>query len=202
MYSVVTINDTVRVPPKSFSEDLNDALKKIVREQYEGLVDEDLGVVISVVNANKTSEGKVVPGDGAAYFDADMELLVYKPVVQELVEGVVSEITEFGAFVKVGPVEGLIHVSQVMDDYIVYDQKNACLSGKETSAKLVSGDHVQARIVTVSLRGTIAESKIGLTMRQPGLGKSDWQGVEFKKREKKEKPKEVGEHKGDKRVKE
>lgn len=200
MYSIVTINDTVRIPPKSFAENLDEALKKMVREQYEGLVDEDLGVVISVVNAQKTSEGKVVPGDGAAYFDSDMQLLVYKPAVSELVEGVVSESTEFGAFVKVGPIEGLIHVSQIMDDYIVYDAKTSSFVGKESNAKLAVGDHVTARIVTVSLRGTIPESKIGLTMRQPGLGKAEWQGIEFKKRDKsapkegKEK-REVGEHK-------
>ena len=180
MYITYTVNDTVRVPPNKFSENIENALKEIVQEQYEGLVDEDLGVVVAVLSAKKTSEGKVIPGDGAAYYDADIEFLAFKPVLNEIVEGTVSEITEFGAFVKTGPLEGLIHMSQIMDEFVVYDPALPGFVGKESGRKLVSKDNVLARIVTVSLKGSIAESKIGLTMRQPGLGKEDWKTVEVK----------------------
>ncbi|MDO8647433.1 MAG: DNA-directed RNA polymerase [Candidatus Diapherotrites archaeon] len=186
MYQVCTVHDTVRVPPNKFAGEINKSILKIVQEQYEGLVDEDLGVVVSVVSASKTSEGKVVPGDGAAYYDADLELLMYKPIVQEVVEGSISEVTEFGAFIKTGPLEGLIHVSQIMDDYINHDAKLPGFVGKESGKKLTKNENVLARIVTVSLRGTIPESKIGLTMRQFGLGKEDWLKVDEKKKEKKE----------------
>ncbi|HIH22086.1 MAG: DNA-directed RNA polymerase [Candidatus Diapherotrites archaeon] len=186
MYQICTVNDTVRVPPGKFSEDTNKTILKIVQEQYEGLVDEDLGVVVAVINAHKSGEGKVVPGDGAAYYDADLDLLMYKPIVQEVVEGTISEITEFGAFIKTGPLEGLIHVSQIMDDYINHDAKLPGFIGKESNKKLVKADTVIARIVTVSLRGTIPESKIGLTMRQFGLGKDEWLKLDEKRKEKKE----------------
>jgi len=186
MYQICTINDTVRIPPNKFSEDINKSILKLVQEQYEGLVDEDLGVVVAVINASKTSEGKVVPGDGAAYYDADIDILMYKPIVQEVVEGSVSEVTEFGAFIKTGPLEGLIHVSQIMDDYINHDAKLPGFVGKESGKKLIKNDSVIARIVTVSLRGTIPESKIGLTMRQFGLGKEEWMKTDEKKKERKD----------------
>lgn len=186
MYQICTVHDTVRVPANKFSEDINKSILKIVQEQYEGLVDEDLGVIVSVIGASKTSDGKVIPGDGAAYYDADLELLMYKPIVQEVVEGSISEITEFGAFIKTGPLEGLIHVSQIMDDYINHDAKLPGFVGKESGKKLVKNDSVLARIVTVSLRGTIPESKIGLTMRQFGIGKEEWMKVDEKKKDKKE----------------
>ncbi|MFH0714405.1 MAG: DNA-directed RNA polymerase [Candidatus Diapherotrites archaeon] len=187
MYYIYTINDTVRVPPNKFSENLEKALKAIVQEQYEGLVDEDLGVVVAVISAKKTSEGKVIPGDGAAYFDADIEFLAFKPVLQEIVEGTVSEITEFGAFAKTGPLEGLIHMSQIMDEFVNYDPALPGFVGKESGRKLLSKDEVLARIVTISMKGSIAESKIGLTMRQPGLGKEDWKTFEVKEVKKREK---------------
>src|SRR3989338_2948930 len=57
---------------------------------------------------------------------------------------------------------------------------------KKTNKKLVKADTVIARIVTVSLRGTIPESKIGLTMRQFGLGKDEWLKLDEKRKEKKE----------------
>jgi len=78
-----------------------------------------------------------------------------------------------------------------MDDYINYDAKLPGFTGKETKKKLTTKDIVLARIVTISLKGTISSSKIGLTMRQEGLGKSDWSKIDEKEKKNKEtKPKE------------
>lgn len=187
MYSLVKVRETIRVPPKEFSSNLKEAILKIVQEDYEGLVDEDLGVVIAVTGVEKIGEGKIVPGDAAAYHEALLSLLVYKPVLQEVIEGFVSETTEFGAFVRISPIEGLVHVSQIMDDYINYDAKLPGFIGKKTGKRLVSDDTVLVRIVTVSLKDTISNSKIGLTMRQPLLGKEEWQRMDEKSRKKEEK---------------
>jgi len=174
MYSMVKVREKVRVPPKMFSDNLEKSVLNIVQDEYEGFMDEDIGLVIAVTKVENLGDGNVVLGDGAAYYEADLEMLVYKPIVHEVVEGSVSEITEFGAFVRISPIEGLVHVSQIMDDYINYDAKTPGFVGKKTKKKLVVDDNVIARIVTVSLKGNIQNSKIGLTMRQPFLGKEEW----------------------------
>jgi DNA-directed RNA polymerase subunit E' len=74
-----------------------------------------------------------------------------------------------------------------MDDFINYDPKVPNFTGKETGKKLGINDEIKARIVTVSLKGNIANSKIGLTMRQEGLGKDNWKQLEEKQKKKKEK---------------
>ena len=92
-----------------------------------------------------------------------------------VIEGVVDQITEYGAFVRFGPLDGLLHVSQVQDDHINTDVGNQRLVGKESKRELRVGDKVRARVVTISLNEiSPRESKIGLTMRQPGLGKHEW----------------------------
>lgn len=190
MYAIISMKDTVRVPPKDFGSKLNEAILRIVKEEYEGIVDESVGVIVAVLEVEKVGEGKVVPGDGAAYYESEYKALVYKPEPKEIVEGTITEITEFGAFVRTGPIEGLIHVSQIMNDYINYDAKGPGFIGKETNKKLGLDDQVVARIVTCSLKGNIPNSKLGLTMRQPGLGKEDWLAVDLKKKEKQKKEKE------------
>jgi len=174
MFEVVKIRDTVRVPPEKFGKKMKESLVNITQEEYEGLIDEDLGIIVAVTSAEKTGEGKVVPGDGAAYYETDIGLLVFKPKMHELVEAKVSEITEFGAFVGVGPMEGLVHVSQIIDEYLNYDSKNLMFVGKNSKKKLKVDDKVLARIVTISLKGSLSDSKLGLTMRQPFLGKDSW----------------------------
>ncbi len=187
MFNIYSINDTVRVPPTLLSKDLNDSVLKILQQEYEGLLDEDLGIVIAIFDVENIGEGKIVPGDGSVYYNTNIKMLVYKPELHEVVEGVVSEVTEFGAFVKTGPVEALVHVSQIMDDYINYDAKGKTFIGKESKKKLSLNDVVLARIITVSLKGTVSNSKIGLTMRQLGLGKKEWKDSDKKAKEAKEK---------------
>ncbi len=188
----------VRVPPERFGEPLKETIEDILRRGYdyrgyteggyEGKLDKNLGVILAITKIIKIGEGKIVPGDGAVYHDVTFEALVFKPELHEVVEAEVVEVVNFGAFVRFGPLDGLIHVSQIMDDYIVYDKKREVLIGKQTNRVLMPGDKVRARIVTISLNPDKKETKINLTMRQPGLGKLEW--IEEEKKAMKEKAKE------------
>jgi DNA-directed RNA polymerase subunit E' len=118
--------------------------------------------------------GKIIPGDGATYHKVTFSLLTFLPKIQEVVEGEIVEIADFGAFVRIGPIDALLHVSQLMDDFISYDEKQGVLLGKETKRKLVGGDQVRVRITAVSLGKAGSSGKIGVTARQPFLGKLEW----------------------------
>jgi DNA-directed RNA polymerase subunit E' len=174
VYKIVTVEDTVRVPPNRFSEPLNDVIIDVLRKNYVGLTDKDVGTVLVITELKEVGVGRVIMGDGASYHDVTFEALVYKPELNEVVLGEVVEIVEFGAFVRLGPIDGLVHVSQVMDDFVGYDKKKGTLYGKESKRSLKEGDKVRARIVSVSLKRGTKGGKIGLTMRQPGLGKLEW----------------------------
>jgi len=107
--------------------------------------------------------------------------LTYKPELNELIYGDVIDNTEFGSFVRMGPLDGLVHISQLMDDYVSYDNKNSIFLGKESKRILKEGDRVRARIISVSYS---EQQKIGLTMRQTGLGNLTWLEDEKKKKKK------------------
>ena len=184
MYLISRIEDTVRVPPTLFDEPLEEIAFELLNENYVGMIDKKLGLMVTVKEIEEIGVGRVIMGDGAAYHNVTFTALFFKPELQEIVEGEVIEITEFGAFVRMGPMDGLVHVSQVTDDYINYDSKRGALLGKESKKTLEEGDKVRARIVALSLKGKSSkETKIGLTMRQPGLGRPEW--IEKEKRKKK-----------------
>jgi len=174
MYRVATVQSSVRVEPKYFSTDLEKAITQILREKYERRIDKDLGVVLCIWNVRDVSEGRIIPGDGATHHDVTFDILAYMPELNEIIEGEVTEIVEFGAFMRMGPLDGLIHLSQITNDFLSYDRKIPAFVGKESKKMLKKGDGVFAKISTVSMKGTIPETKIGLTMRPEGLGKLDW----------------------------
>jgi len=78
----------------------------------------------------------------------------------------------------------MIHISQTMDDYVSFNKSNS-LIGKASKRTLKQGDLCLARTVAISHKG--GELKIGLTMRQPGLGKLEWIKEDMAKKVKAEK---------------
>jgi len=171
MFRICRFSESVRIPPNLFGMKISEAALKILRDQYERTVHREHGVIISISDAEVKSEGRIIQGDGAAYFDAEFDALVYTPKVNEVVEGEVTEIVEFGAFVRIGPIDGLVHVSQIADDFLSYDKKTGMLVGRESKKGIKKGDWVRAKVATVSMKDTILNSKIALTMRPSGLGK-------------------------------
>jgi DNA-directed RNA polymerase subunit E' len=179
MFLRVEVEDYVRVEPKLFGLPTLQAVEQQLRETYKDYHDKELGRVIAVISVDKVGEGIIIPGDGAAYYNTSFELLVWRPQLQELVYATVAEIVNFGAFMDLGVMRGMIHISQTMDDYVSFS-KSIALTGRESKRSLKKGDNCIARIVAISYKSD--EPKIGLTMRQPGLGKIEWIKEDKKKK--------------------
>jgi len=194
MYGIVNLEDTVRITPNKFDKDLDEVVTKIVQDTFEGSMRKKYGIIVVADNIKPIGDGIVIHGDGAMYQKVAFDALVFKPDLQEVLDAIVCEIVEFGAFCHIGPLDALVHMSQIMNDYVEVDAENEIITGKEKRLMLRNNDPVRARVVAVSLNELSArESKIGLTMRQPALGAHDWiyapSEEELKKEEKKEKEK-------------
>jgi DNA-directed RNA polymerase subunit E' len=184
MYKRVRLRDTVEVPPAHLADVTPELVKQLLQDDLEGRMDEDVGSIVSVIEVHDIGEGSVVPGEEGVYFMAEFDALTFDPQMQEVVDGEVVEVVNFGAFVGIGPVDGLLHVSQISDEYLAYDEENQQLASRESSRVLTVGDSVRARIVTKSIdERNPRDSKIGLTAKQVGLGKLGWLDEEHKARE-------------------
>ena len=189
MYELVTMEDKVRIDPKLFSKSLEESAIEALKERYEGKIKPDLGVVIAITNPRNISEGKIIPGDGGTYHKITFDLLTFKPEIHEIIKGKVFELTEFGAFIRFGPIDGLVHISQITDDYMSLNPKTEALTGRDSKKVIKKDDEVTARVIAISLKNSITESKINLTMRQEGLGKEEWLKLKKKKTKKETKKK-------------
>ena len=179
MFYEIEVRSHVRVSPRNFSKDIKEAVLDSLNEQFSSYVSKDFGIVIGVAEIIKIGDGIIIPGDGAAYYDTVYKIMAFKPELQEVTQGNITEIADFGAFINLGPLDGMIHISQTMDDFVSFS-KVGVLTGKESKRVLKAGDKCRARIVAISYK-EIQNPKIGLTMRQPWLGNLLWIEDELKK---------------------
>ncbi|UNL84715.1 ribonuclease R [Priestia koreensis] len=71
--------------------------------------------------------------------------------VGEVFDGIISSVTNFGVFVELeNTVEGLIHVSDLTDDYYRYDDRQYAMIGERTGNVLRIGDEITVRVVDVN----------------------------------------------------
>ena len=131
MFYRTEVKDHIGVPPRLFDLSREEAIEKCIKKKYEGYITQELGVVIDLFKINEIGEGIIIPGDGASYYETKFELFTFKPEMQEVVLGRIKDVADFGAFMTIGPIEGMIHISQTMDDFVSFS-KDKVLVGKET----------------------------------------------------------------------
>lgn len=166
MYEIVTLRDKIRVGPKSLGADYKEAIDALIKQNYVGKILEEKMIVVGLVSIDSVEEGLIIPNDASIYYDTVFKVLTYVPLLHETIKGQISNISEIGAIVNIGPLDGLAHISQAMDDFVDFTRNS--LIGRKSKTALKVGDSVIANVIAVSTRGMM---KIGLTMRSPGLGK-------------------------------
>lgn len=70
----------------------------------------------------------------------------------EIFEGVISNVTSFGMFVELeNTIEGLVKMSNMEDDYYVFDDRHFCLTGERTRKRYSIGDTVCVRLARADI---------------------------------------------------
>jgi DNA-directed RNA polymerase subunit E' len=184
LFQLVELEDVVRVPPNRFGASLENVALELLKLKYESTINPDYGYLVLVTNVKIDKVGKIIAGDGATYHKVKFEVFAFYPLKQEIIEGEVVEITDFGAFVRIGPTDALLHLSQIMDDYLTSDVKSGVVTAAQSKRTLKVGSKVRCRITAVSLGHGISMGKIGVTCRQPFLGAFEWIEEDVAKAEK------------------
>jgi len=181
LFSISTLQDVVRIPPSLFGTTLKKAALNILKSKYESMINADLGYIVMIMDAKVESMGKMIAGDGGTYHIVEFDALTFYPKLQEIVQGELVDITDFGAFVRIGPTDALLHLSQVMDDYLKSDVQSGVILANQSGRTLKVGSTIRTRITAVSLGKAASMGKIGITCRQPFLGADEWIAEEIKK---------------------
>lgn len=100
--------------------------------------------------------------DATRDVDAWLKTYFMRDRIGEEYDGTVSAVTSFGIFVALDDIfiEGLVHVSELGQDYFHYDQARHWMLGERTGKRYRLGDRVRIKVI----RADIETSKIDFTL--------------------------------------
>lgn len=84
---------------------------------------------------------------------------------RSIIKGVVTKITDFGLFIDIGGIEGLVHISELSWEHVT-----------NLSDKFSSGQEVEVIVLQVTKNTPIRNTKISLSIKQ--VTENPWQSVE------------------------
>jgi len=184
LFYMTEMSDVGYIRPIDMNKDIREILREQFTSKYVGRYLKDVGLILEILEVTDLGYGKSIIGSPHIYVRAKFKVMAYLPLKDEVVEGEVENIVDYGMFVSIGPISGFVHISQLGDDVFIH--RAGVLQSKKAKITFRKGDKVRARITTVSkpspaaiLRGEPIV-KVALTMRQPGLGKIEEKGGEEK----------------------
>jgi ribonuclease R len=130
-------------------------IHRIIKEYINGKMDDNR---ISRLNkeveyaSKQSSEMERVAQEAEREVDDLKKAEYMADRIGEVYEGIISSVTGFGFFVELpNTIEGLIHISNLDDDYYIYDEKHLCLIGEKTKKIYRLGDEVKVIVSKVDI---------------------------------------------------
>ena len=82
----------------------------------------------------------------------DMKMAEYmEKHIGEEFDGIINSVTQFGFFVELeNTIDGLVHVTELTDDFYHYDEKNMMMVGERTGKQFRLSDKVKVRVAAAS----------------------------------------------------
>lgn len=130
-------------------------IHRIIKEFINGKIDEGRAKkLVGIVDyaSVQSSDMERVAQEAEREVDDLKKAEYMSDKIGEEYNGIISSVTNFGLFVELpNTVEGLIHISDLNDDYYIYDEKHLCLIGERNKVVYRLGDEVHIKVARVDM---------------------------------------------------
>lgn len=130
-------------------------IHRIIREHLAGTITEKRVKKLTgfVKYAAKLSSDTEITAQEAEREVDDLKKAEYmSDRIGEVYDGIISSVTPFGMFVELeNTIEGLVHVSSLLDDYYFYDEDHHCFIGEHKRRIFRLGDVVKVKVIKTNV---------------------------------------------------
>ncbi|MHA1665731.1 MAG: RPB7/RPC8 family DNA-directed RNA polymerase subunit [Candidatus Njordarchaeales archaeon] len=154
MFFLTRAKITVPIEPKYLdpSKDLNNVVLDILRKTFEGTVVENIGLVIAVLGSKIGEIGRITMKKPVVYFDAETELLIFKPMRDEIVEGEILDVSQTAVYVNLGCLDAFCPLNQLSTERFRFNAREKKLRGVRSKVQISKGDWLRGRIIRFEYR--------------------------------------------------
>ena len=130
-------------------------IHRIIKEYLNGKINEKriakLTPIVDIA-AKQSSEMERLAEEAEREVDDLKKAEYMMDRIGEEFEGIISSVTSFGIFVELpNTVEGLIHITDLDDDYYIYDEQHLMLIGQRNKKVYRLGDYLKVRCSRVDI---------------------------------------------------
>lgn len=126
-------------------------IKEYINGKLNGRRQDKLGTIVeyaSVQSSERERKAEVAERDIHEFY----KCLYMQDKIGEEFNGNISSITHFGMFVELpDTIDGLISLSDLVDDYYIYDEPNFTIVGQRSKKMFKIGDQVRVRLDNVNV---------------------------------------------------
>jgi len=192
MYFLVKTRMRVPVRPNEIrvDTDMDTVILKILRNELEGSVQENLGYVVAIIDAKADEIGDILYGSPNVFFNVETTMLVFRPFEGEIVEGEIVDVTQQAVYVNLGCIDAFLPAHSLWKVKLRFDATERILKDPRTKTVFQKGDIIRAKVTEVKyrvpelirplVRGTIvkpavevrpkSELRVILRAKETGLG--------------------------------
>lgn len=116
MFVLVTLKDTIRIPPNKFDVPMKQALTDEINERLANKVIVDVGLCITFYDIVKLGESFLFQGDGASHTVVTFRYIVFRPFVGETILGKIKSSTREGIRVTLGFFEDILITESLLQE--------------------------------------------------------------------------------------
>lgn len=151
---MVTMHRRVQIHPRFFGVKLQDMLTQRLILEVEGTFAGRYGFVIAVLQViQPIPTGELEDGTGFAIFPLQYQAVVFRPFKGEVLDSVVSKVTQHGFFAESGPLTVFVS-HHLLPQGMTFDPANEIWITEDKSEKIETDSSVRMRILGLKIEAT------------------------------------------------
>jgi DNA-directed RNA polymerase II subunit RPB7 len=162
--------EPIIMDPSSLGREVENLIRAELVEKVQGSVSLKYGYIVCVMKILKIGQGKVLDTTGNVIFNVEYKAVVMKPMINELMEGVVEKVESYGVNVTAGLLRKIFISSNHFPGDFVYDENTNSFKSKDLNEEVKVDSEIRFRVTAINYEmnqflctGTMNEAYLGLT---------------------------------------
>jgi len=122
MFILVEMKDTVRIPPWLFDRKLEDATTELLNKKLANKVVPNVGLCIALWDITKLEDSFIFPGDGSSHTVVYFRFVVFRPFMDEILNGKIKSCSPEGVHVSMGLFDDILIPSDSLQHPARFDE--------------------------------------------------------------------------------